>query len=327
MTPHRALQRRKFIAAALGSAVLGPAWASAYPDKPVKLVLPVSPGSAIDATARRLAPVLEAPLGQPLVIDNRPGSAGLIATSQLVRSPADGYTLAIVASTHCITPHLYKASFHPVHDVQPVVALTSGPTIFVVHASVPAKDIQQFVAYARSRPEKQSVAMGNAGSGTPLHIASVLMSLKAGFKALHVPYKGIGAFSTDLAGGQVAAGFLPLIAAAPLIRAGQIRALGISTLKRLPALPDVPTLAESGIPGFEVDGWLALIAPKGTPMAIVERLNGEFNRALRTPDVERFIADSGGAVIGGTAKDCESLFQQDFVEYGRLIAEAGIKAD
>jgi tripartite-type tricarboxylate transporter receptor subunit TctC len=327
MTPHRALQRRKFIAAALGSAVLGPTWASAYPDKPVKLVLPVSPGSAIDATARRLAPVLEGPLGQPLVIDNRPGSAGLIATSQLVRSPADGYTLAIVASTHCITPHLYKASFHPVHDVQPVVALTSGPTIFVVHASVPAKDIQQFVAYARSRPEKQSVAMGNAGSGTPLHIASVLMSLKAGFKALHVPYKGIGAFSTDLAGGQVAAGFLPLIAAAPLIRAGQIRALGISTLKRLPALPDVPTLAESGIPGFEVDGWLALIAPKGTPMAIVERLNGEFNRALRTPDVERFIADSGGAVIGGTAKDCESLFQRDFVEYGRLIAEAGIKAD
>ena len=169
MNQHRALQRRKFVAAALGSAVLGSAWGSTYPDKPIKIVLPVSPGSAIDATARRLAPVLEGPLGQPLVIDNRPGSAGLIATSQLVRSPADGYTLAIVASTHCITPHLYKASFHPVQDVQPVVALTSGPMIFVVHASVPAKDIQQFVSYARSRPEKQSVPMGNSGNGTPPH--------------------------------------------------------------------------------------------------------------------------------------------------------------
>jgi tripartite-type tricarboxylate transporter receptor subunit TctC len=313
MNQHHAQQRRTFVAAALGSVMLGPAWGSSYPDKPIKMVLPVSPGSAIDATARRLGPVLEGLLGQPLV--------------QLVRSPADGYTLAIVASTHCITPHLYKGSFHPVQDVQPVVALTSGPLIFVVHASLPAKDVEQFVSYARSLPEKQSVAMGNPGNGTPLHIASALMSLKGGFKALHVAYKGIGAYSTDLAGGQVVAGFLPLVAAAPLIKSGQIRALGVSTLKRPAALPGVPTLAESGLPGFEVDGWLALIAPKGTPSTIVQRLNGEFNTALRTPEFEHFVADSGGAVIGGTVKDCESLFQRDFAEYGRLIAQAGIKAD
>ena len=327
MNPRHALQRRNFVAAALGSAMLGSAWGSSYPDKPIKMVLPVSPGSAIDATARRLAPVLEGLLGQTLVLDNRPGSAGLIATAQLVRSPADGYTLAIVASTHCIIPHLYKASVHPVQDVQPVIALTSGPLIFVVHASVPARSVQQFVSHARALPDKQAVAMGNPGNGTPLHIASALMSLKGGFKALHVAYKGIGAFSTDLAGGQVVAGFLPFVAAAPLIKAGQIRALGISTFKRLSALPDVPTLAEAGIPGFEVDGWLALIAPKGTPPAIVQRLNSEFNNALRTPEVERFVAESGGAVIGGTAKDCESLFERDFAEYGRLIAQAGIKAD
>lgn len=327
MNQHHAQQRRTFVAAALGSAMLGSAWGSSYPDKPIKMVLPVSPGSAIDATARRLGPVLEGLLGQPLVVENKPGSAGLIATAQLVRSPADGYTLAVVASTHCITPHLYKASFHPVQDVQPVVALTSGPMLFVVHASVPAKDVQQFISYGRSRAEKQSVPMGNPGNGTPLHIAAALMSLKGGFKVLHVAYKGIGAFSTDLAGGQVVAGFLPLVAAAPLIKSGQIRALGISTLKRLPALPDVPTLAESGLPGFHVDGWLALIAPKGTPLTVVQRLNGEFNNALRTPELERFVADSGGAVIGGTVKDCESLFQRDFAEYGRLIAEAGIKAD
>lgn len=327
MNPHHVLQRRTFVAAALGSAMLGSAWGSSYPDKPIKLVLPVSPGSAIDATARRLGPVLEGPLGQALVVENKPGSAGLIATAQLVRSAADGYTLAIVASTHCITPHLYKASFHPVQDVQPVVALTSGPLILVVHASLPARDVQQFVSYARSLPEKQSVAMGNPGNGTPLHIASALMSLKGGFKALHVAYKGIGAYSTDLAGGQVMAGFLPWVAAAPLIKAGQVRALGVSTLKRLSAMPEVPTLAESGLPGFEVDGWLALIAPKGTPTAIVQRLNAEFNNALRAPEFERFVADSGGAVIGGTVTDCESLFQRDFTEYGRLIAQAGIKAD
>ncbi|WPG41192.1 tripartite tricarboxylate transporter substrate binding protein [Variovorax sp. EBFNA2] len=327
MNQHHALQRRKFVAGALGSAMLGSAWGSSYPDKPIKMVLPVSPGSAIDATARRLGPVLEGALGQPLVVENRPGSAGLIATAQLVRSPADGYTLAIVASTHCITPHLYKASFHPLRDVQPVLALTSGPMIFVVHSSVPAKDVQQLISYARSRPEKQSVTLGNSGNGTPLHVAGALMSLKGGFKALHVAYKGIGAFSTDLAGGQVMAGFLPVIAAAPLIKSGRIRALGISTLKRLPVLPDVPTLAESGLPGFDVDGWLALIAPKGTPSVVVQRLNGEFNTALHTPELELFVGDSGGAVIGGTVNDCESLFQRDFAGYGRLIAQAGIKAD
>jgi tripartite-type tricarboxylate transporter receptor subunit TctC len=327
MNQSRSLQRRNLLVAAFGSSLLGRAWGSTYPDKPIKMVLPVQPGSAVDATARRLGPAVEALLGQPLVIDNRPGSAGLIATSQLVRSPADGYTLAMVASTHCITPHLYKASFHPIQDIQPIVALTSGPMVFVVHTAVPAKDIGQFVAHAKSRPDKQSVSMGNSGNGTVLHIASVLMSQKGEFKALHVAYKGVGALSTDLAGGQIEAAFLPLVVAVPLIKGGQIRALGISTPKRLSALPDVPTIAESGLAGFNVDGWVALIAPKGTPSAIVQRLNAVFQKALQTPDVERFIADGGGAAIGGTAKDCENLFQRDFAEYGRLIASAGIKAD
>lgn len=327
MNQHHALQRRKFVVAALGSGLLSPAWGSTYPDRPIKVILPAQPGSAIDATARKFSPVVEGSLGQPMVIENRAGSAGLIATAQLVRSPADGYTLAMVASTHCITPHLYKASFHPLNDVQPIVTLSSGPLVFVVHTAVPAKDVQQFVAYAKSRPENQSVPIGNSGNGTVLHIASALMSRKGEFKALHVPYKGIGSFTTDLAGGQIDAGFLPWVAAAPLIKAGQIRALGISTPKRLSALPDVPTLAESGFPGFDVDGWVALIAPKGTPLAVVEHLNDTYNKALRTAGIERFIVEAGGAAIGGTVKQCESLLQRDFAEYGRLIADAGIKAD
>jgi tripartite-type tricarboxylate transporter receptor subunit TctC len=321
------LARRHLLLAAFGSTLLGNARAAGYPDKPVRLLLPVQPGSAVDATARRLAPAVEGMLGQPLVIDNRPGSAGLIATAQLVRSAADGYTLAMVASTHCITPHLYKASYHPIRDIQPIAALTSGPLVFVVHTAVPAKDIQQFVAYAKSRPENESVTMGNSGNGTVLHIAGALMSHKGAFKALHVAYKGVGAFSTDLAGGQVQAGYLPLVAAGPLIKSGQIRALGISTPKRLPAFPDLPTVAESGFPGFDVDGWVALIAPKGTPPAIVQRLNGAFRKALQTPEVQQFVADGGGAVIGGMVKETESLFERDFAEYGRLIADAGIKAD
>ncbi|GAA5236766.1 tripartite tricarboxylate transporter substrate binding protein [Verticiella sediminum] len=330
-------QRRKFVAAAIGAAALGSAWGSTawgsttsdstYPDKPVRMVLPVQPGSAVDATARRLAPLLEASLGQPLVLDNRPGSGGSIATTTLVRSPADGYTLAMVASTHCITPHLYPTSFHPIRDVQPIVALTSGPLIFVVNASVPARDVQQFVAYAKARSDKRPVPMGNSGNGTANHLASALMSLQAGFQVLHVAYRGIGAFSTDLAGGQVEAGFLPLVAAAPLMQSGQIRALGISTPRRLPAQPDLPTLAESGLPDFDVDAWVALIAPRGVPSAIVERLNGEFNEALRTPEVERFIAEGGGDVIGGTVKDSESLFEREYTGYGQLIAAAGVKAD
>lgn len=327
MDQHRSLQRRNLVMAALGCTVLGAAWGAAYPDRPIRIVVPVQPGSAVDATARRLAPVVEGLLGQPLVVDNRPGSAGLIATGQLVRSSADGYTLAMVASTHCITPHLYKAGFHPVDDVQPIVTLTSGPMVLTVHTAVPVKDIREFVAYAKSRPENQAVLIGNSGNGTVIHIGAALLALKGGFKALHVAYKGIGAFSTDLAGGQIDAGFLPLVTALPLIKAGHLRALGISTPKRVAVLPDVPTLAESGFPGFDVDGWVALIAPKGTPRAIVERLNGAFNRALRTPELEQFIAGGGGAVIGGTAKECEALFQRDFAEYGRLIAETGIKAE
>jgi tripartite-type tricarboxylate transporter receptor subunit TctC len=327
MNQHQWFQRREFLAATLGIAMLGNARGSNYPEKPIQMILPVSPGSAVDAIARRLAPVLESSLGQPFVVENRPGSAGLIATAQLIRSTADGHTLAMVASTHCIAPHLYKAGFHPVRDVQPVVALTSGPLIFVVHAAVPAQDVKQFVSYAKSRSEKQSVPMGNSGNGTPNHIASALMSLKGDFKVLHIAYKGMGAFSTDLAGGQVEAGFLPWVTAAPLMKTGKIRALGISTPKRLAALPDVPTLAESGFPGFDVDAWVALIAPKGTPLTIVERLNDAFNKAIRIPDFGRFITEGGGAFIGGTVKDCESLIQREFAEYGRLIADAGIKAE
>ena len=327
MKPSSSFQRRKFVVGALGSMALCNARGSTYPDKPIKILIPVQPGSAVDATARRLVPVVEGLLGQPLVIDNRPGSAGLIAATQLVRSSADGYTLSMVASTHCITPHLYKAGFHPVNDFQPVVALTSGPLLFVVHAAVPAKDVKQFIAYAKSRPDSQSVPMGSPGNGTPIHIANALFSLKAGFKPLHVAYKGIGAFSTDIAGGQIEAGFLPLVAAAPLVKAGQIRALGISTPKRLAALPELPALAESGLAGFDVDSWVALIAPKGTPMTVVERLNDVFNKGLRTPDIQRFILDGGGDVIGGSVKDCTSLLQREFTGYGRLIADAAIKAD
>lgn len=324
------LSRRDLIAAALATATVGSAGtarAAAYPDKPLKMILPVSAGSAVDATARRLAPPLEAALGQPFVLDNRPGSAGLIATTQLVRSPADGYTLGMVASTHCITPHLYKASFHPVRDVQPIVMLTSGPMLFTVNDAVPAKDVRQFVAYAKSRPENKSVAMGNSGNGTSNHIACALMALKADFKALHVAYRGMGALATDLAGGQVDAGFLPLVVAMPLVKAGQLRILGVSTGSRVAALEQVPTLAEGGVPDFDIDSWVAVIAPKGTPKNIIDRLNAELNKALRKPDVERAIADGGGAVLGGSVRQCEDLFQSEFTKYGKVIAQAGIKAD
>jgi tripartite-type tricarboxylate transporter receptor subunit TctC len=326
MHRHHGMHRREFITAALGSTLLGSAWGLNYPDRKIKLVLPVQPGSAVDVTARRIAPALEGVFGQPLVVDNRPGNAGLIATAQLVRSPTDGYTLAMVSSSHCISTHLYKASFHPLEDIQPIVAVTSGPLVFVVHVSLPVVDVTQFLAYAKSRSAK-AVTLGSAGNGTLTHIASALFSQKANFKALHIPYKGSGSFAADLAGGQIDAGFLPWVAAAPLIRAERVRAIGISTSRRLPGLPEVPTLSESGIPDFDVDGWVAAIAPRGTPLAIVERLNRAYNEALHAPDFARFVAESGGAILGGSIKDCESLFQRDFAGFGRLIASAGIKAD
>lgn len=319
--------RRRFLVAAAAAGAAPFAIAQpAYPDKPIRLLLPVSAGSGIDATARKLAPLMAARLGQPLVVENMPGAGGLIGTSALVRSAPDGYTVGMVASTHCITPHLHKTPYDALQDVQPISVITSGPMVLVVPASVPAGNLREFLAVMKSRPEGP-VRLGNAGNGTAVQLAAAQFGIQAKLEVLHIPYRGNNNYLTDLVGGQLDGGFLAPVVAMPLVRQGRLKAIGLSTDRRLPVFPEVPTLAESGLPGFHVDGWFAMVAPARVPRPIVDRLQAELVRALKDPEVEKFVTASGGAIVASSVKDAEKTFEKEYADAGAVIRQLGIKAD
>jgi tripartite-type tricarboxylate transporter receptor subunit TctC len=312
-------------ALAAGASAL--ARAQNYPDRPIKLVLPVSPGSAVDSTARKLMPLIANALGQPFVIDNKPGSGGLIASTQLVRSPPDGYTLGLVSSTYCVAASLYKMPFDPKRDVQPVSILSSGPMVLVAHPKVQAANLQQLLALVRSRPATSPLLLGNTGNGSTLHFAAAQLAIATKANIMHVPYKGMNNFTTDLVAGVIEGGFLPPVTAIPFLRDGRLKAIGMSTATRLPILPDVPTIAESGLPGFDVDGWVALVAPAKVPREILQRLSIEAVRAVRDSEFEKWVVSAGGAVVGSNMADAEKVFQRELAEAARVIKTLGIKAD
>lgn len=321
------LRRRDFVVAA-GGLMAGSAWATHYPERPVKLLLTVSPGSAVDAIARAVAPHMATALGQPVVIENRPGSSGLIATAQMVRSPADGYTLCMTSSSHCIFPHLHpKMPYDALKDVQPICVMTSGPSMLVVNPSLPAADLAQFIALAKSRSSTRPVTAGSAGSGTTNQLAIALLEMRAGIKLIHTPYKTSSNYVQDLVGNHIDAGFLPIVVAQPLVQAGRLRAIAVSTAKRSSAVPNLPTVAESGIPGFDMDGWLALMGPAGIPTPIAERVSTEVIKALKQPDVAKYVTESGGSVVASSIKEAERLFRREFDDAAEIIRTAGIKPE
>jgi len=321
------LLRRRFLHLAAGAAALPalPRSASAqtYPSRPVRLVVQVPGGAAPDIIARVMGQWLTERLGQPIVIDNRPGASGNIATESVVRAAPDGYTLLFCMSANAINASLFdNLRFGFQRDTAPVGFIGRIPLVLEVHPSVPANTLQEFIAHAKANPGKINIA--SSGNATPLHVAAELFKQMAGIDLVHVPYRGEPVARPDLLSGQVQAMFGVVPASLPHIRSGATRALGVSTEKRLAVLPDVAAVAEV-LPGFESSGWYGIAAPKDTPPEIVVKLNTEINAGLNDPKTRARLADLGTLVAPGTPADFARFVAGDTEKWGKVIRTAGIK--
>ena len=323
------LPRRQFLHLAAGgialSAVPRPALAQAYPTKPVRLVIQVPGGSAPDIVARVLGQTLSERLGQPIVIDNRPGASGNIATESVIRSPADGYSLLFAMSANAINATMYdNLRFNFMQDAVPVAFIGRIPLLMEVHPSIPAKTVPEFIAYAKANAGKINIAA--TGNGTPLHVAGELFKMMAGINLVNVSYRGSPMARADLLAGQVQTMFGVVPESLPYIRSGQTRALAITAEKRLALLPDVPAMAEF-LPGFEASGWYGVSAPKDTPPEIVEKLNKEINAGLIDAKTKERLADLGCLVSAGAPADFAKFVAGETEKWAKVIRTAGIKAE
>ncbi len=299
--------------------------AQQYPSKPVRLVVPFAPGGGSDFTARLVAQRLSERLGQTFLVDNRPGAGGNLGAEQVVRSPADGYTLLLISASYTVNPSVYKLTFDAINDITPIVQVSGGPYVVAVHPSVPANTLAEFVALAKKDPDK--LAYGSAGNGSIMHVSSEYLLHSAGIRVLHVPYKGTGpALSDTIAGNlQLVLGAVPTTL--PHVKAGKLRALAVTTKKRIAAAPEIPTVAESGYPDYEVTNWHGLIGPKGMPGAIVERLNREVNDAIHGAEMKKQLATDGLEPAGGTPDHFAAILKNEAARWAKVVQEAGIKLE
>jgi len=317
-----------FIAAALliGSS---PSTTSAqtYPSRPIHIVTPYSPGGSADMIARLIADNLAKRLGQPVIVENRPGASGTMGTQAVAKAAPDGYTLllAFVAEV-AIAPGLYpKLSYDPLKDLVPVILAAKYPMVLVVTPSLGAASVKDLMAIAKASP--QGLAYASSGSGSPAHIAFELLARRTGMNMTHVPYKGGGAALADLLGGHVQMFFSGLSPALPHLKSGKLRAIAVSSAQRSFALPDVPTVSESGVTDFDVNTWNGLFAPAGTPAGIVDQLNTEVSAILRMPDVAKRLASEGAEFAPNTPKEFGAFVQSQVAKYSQVIKDANIKAD
>jgi len=322
------LPRRKFLHLAAGAAALPAlsrgARAQAYPSRPVRIMVGFAAGSASDIVARLLGQLLSERLGQPFVVENRPGAGTNLATEAVVRAPADGYALLMVASANSITPTLYdRLNFNFIQDIAPIAGTNRNPYIMVVNPSLPAKTVPEFIAYAKTNPGK--INMGSSGVGTVLHLSGELFKMMAGLDMVHVPNRSGGQLN-DLIAGQVQVVFSPLPITVEQVRAGRLRALAVTSASRLEAMPDVPTLNEF-LPGYETSGWNGVGAPKNTPAEIIEKLNKEINAGLASPGIKARFADLGLTALTGTPADFGKFIAAETEKWGKVIRAANIKAE
>ena len=321
------LPRRNFLHLAAGAAALPTvtrtAWAQAYPTRPVHLIVPFAPAGGADTIARLTGQWLSERLGQPFVIENRPGGGANIATEAVVRASPDGYTLLIAGGYNAINATLYdKLNFNFIRDIAAVAGIVVYPDIMLVNPSVPAKTLAEFIAYAKANPGKLTVS--SSGVGSPGHVSGELLKMMAGIEMVHVPYRSAGLALTDLLAGQVQVGFPSLPSAIGYVRAGTLRALAVTTATRSQALPDVPSVGEF-VPGYEASGWFGVGAPKATPAEIVEKLNKEVNAALHDPKMKARLADLGGEPLTGSPAELAKMIADETEKWGKVIKFAGIK--
>jgi tripartite-type tricarboxylate transporter receptor subunit TctC len=317
----------RLVACLIFAIVVAPsASAQGYPNRPVRLVVPFPAGGPADALGRVLADQLSKKWGQPVIVENRGGAGGNIGAEVVARAAPDGYTLLLNASSHVINASLYeKLPYDPIKDFTPVSEIASYMLVLVVHPSVPAKSVQEFVAFAKSKPDGLSVA--NAGLGTPTHLAAVLFAQSAGINIVHVPYRGAAPASTDLIAGQVPAMFNNPVNAVPQVRADKLRALAATGAKRLSLLPDVPTVAESGYPGFETRTWYGLFGPAGLSADIVRKLYADSAEALGKPEVAQNLVVQGWDITVSPPDRFSVVVQSEMDRWSAIVKRAGIKAN
>ena len=281
---------RLLLAAATLLAIAPTVSAQDYPTKPIRVIVPFAPGGGSDFIARFMAQRLSGLLGKPFVIENKPGAGGNLGTEQGVRAAADGYTLTLIASSYTVNPAIHKLNFDPVNEVTPIIQLSRGPLLVLVNPSLGASTLQDLIAMAKKKPGE--IMYASSGQGSIIHAATELFNLKAGIKMIHVPYRGTGPALTDTLAGQTQVFFSSAATALPHVQSGTLKALAVTTAKRLPALPNVPTVAEAGLPGYEVDLWHGLLAPKGLPRTIVDKINKAANESLTLKDTAEQLRQS-----------------------------------
>lgn len=295
--------------------------ADAFPNKPLRMVVPFAPGGTTDGIARIVALGASELLGQPIVVENRPGAGGNVGTSQVAKSPADGYTIAMVGNSFTVNPSLYQKMPYKQSDLVPVVLAAKVPFVMVANPQAPFKTLPELIAYAKANPGKVTYASG--GSGTIGHLGAHWFSELAKVKLLHVPYKGGAQAMTDLIGGQVDIFFDTLITSTPFLKSGQVRPLFVTTAKRLESLPDVPTAAEEGFPDLAFSAWVGIVAPSATPKDIVERISREVNAALTNADVRKKLAALGALALGGTATQASEFMARETARWGAVVKASG----
>ena len=323
------LRRSKLLTAALlAVAALAPAVAAAqtYPNRPIRLIIGYPPGGPTDIVGRTLAQKLGDMLGQNVLVDNRAGASGIVGNEIASKAAPDGYTLLVAPSTVTIQHTLYaKLPYDVTRDFTPVALVAGAPLLLVIHPSVPVKTVKELIAFARARPGQLNYA--SPGSGSANHLSGEMLKSMTGMQVTHVPYKGGAPAEVDLLGGHVTYMFNTIASALPHVRSGRLRALGVSSARRSHAAPEIPTIAEAGVPGFESGTWYGIVGPAGLPSSIVVRLNAEINKALETPDMKERMASLGLDPMGGTPERFSEFMRQEIVKWAKVVKESGARAD
>ena len=316
-----------FMAAALACALPSTITAQTYPAKAIRWIVPFPPGGGTDVISRTLAQKLTESWGQQVIADNRPGSGGTIGLAQAAKLPADGYNIVLGQLANvAIAPALYpKLPYDPVKDFTPVTLVLTAPLVLVAHPSFPAKHLKELIALARSKPD--SVTFGSPGNGTTGHLATEMIKSVAKVRMTHVPYKGASPAFTGLMGGEIAIYMSSIPPALPQLTAGRVKPIAVTSAKRMPTLPAVPTIAESGLPGFEVTNWYGVMAPAGVPKEVLAKLNGELVRILKQPDVQQRFQGEGGAVVPNTPDEFAKFIRNEITKWDRAVRESGAKVD
>ena len=314
---------RKLLAALLAAPFI--AFAQSYPAKPVRIIVPFAPGGGSDLAGRLVAAKLTERMGGQFIVENRPGAGSNLGAEIAVKSPPDGYTLLLISASYTVNPSVYKLSFDPMNDITPVIQISGGPYVVAVHPSVPANTLAEFVQLVKKQPDKY--AYGSSGNGSIMHVASEYFLDAAKIKVLHIPYKGTGPAVQDTIGGQVQLVFGAVPVTLPHVKAGRLRALAVTTSKRIAAAPDLPTVEEVGYPGYEVTNWHGLVAPKGLPREIVARLNKEIGEVVKSEEMKKNLTAEGLEPAGGSPERFGEILRTEMARWAKVVQQAGIKVD